>query len=140
MSVNETTGESITTESSTSTTNAKAVEVNGLALFDSKGDPIHCLCVGKCGNVALKGLTNEGQKVALLLHSAGIEVQGIRYTMVPVCQDTSRNTCLVALDNNFTRRVNVPCTSSNAAVEWRNYLISLCADYVRKLYHASLQV
>ena len=39
MSANETTGESVTTESSTSTTNVKAVEVNGLALFDRKGEP-----------------------------------------------------------------------------------------------------
>lgn len=39
MSANETTGESVTTESSTSPTNVKAVEVNGLALFNRKGEP-----------------------------------------------------------------------------------------------------
>lgn len=57
--------------------------------------------------VASKGVTNEGQKVALLLHSGGIELQEIYYTLVSEDQDTSFNDCVAVLDNYFTTKVNI---------------------------------
>ena len=58
--------------------------------------------------VASKGVTNEGQRVTLLLHSGGIEFQEIYYTLVSEDQDTSFNDCVAVLDNYFTPKVNVP--------------------------------
>ena len=58
--------------------------------------------------MASKGVTNEGQKVALLLHSGAIELLEIYYTPVSEDQDTSFNDCVAVLDNYFTPEVNVP--------------------------------
>ena len=57
--------------------------------------------------MASKGITNEGQKEALLLHSGGIELQEIYYTLVSEDQDTSFKDCAAVLDNYFTPKVNV---------------------------------
>ena len=58
--------------------------------------------------MALKGVTNEGQRVALLLHSEGMELQEIYYTLVPEDTKTTFSDCVAALDNYFTPKVNVP--------------------------------
>ena len=58
--------------------------------------------------MASKGVTNEGQRVALLLHSGGMELQEIYYTLVPEDTKTTFNDCVAALDNYFTPKVNVP--------------------------------
>ena len=58
--------------------------------------------------VAAKGVTNEGQRVTLLLHSGVIELQVIYYTLVAEDQDISFNDCVAVLDNYFTLKVNVP--------------------------------
>ena len=39
--------------------------------------------------MASKGVTNEGQKIALLLHSGGMELQEIYYTLVPADTETT---------------------------------------------------
>ena len=57
---------------------------------------------------AAKGVTNEGQRVTLLLHSGVIELQVIYYTLVAEDQDISFNDCVAVLDNYFTLKVNVP--------------------------------
>ena len=57
--------------------------------------------------MASREVTNEGQKVALLLHSGGIELQEIYYTLVSEDQDTSFKDCVAVLDNYFTPKVNV---------------------------------
>ena len=57
--------------------------------------------------VASREVTNEGQKVTLLLHSGGIELQEIYYTLVSEDQDTSFKDCVAVLDNYFTPKVNV---------------------------------
>ena len=59
--------------------------------------------------VASKGITNQAQKVALLLHSGGMELQEIFYTLAP--EDEAQNNfdnCVAILDNYFTPKVNVP--------------------------------
>ena len=73
------------------------LEDRGLPCFDAKGEPNSLSVRWKRWKrafnlyVASKGVTNEGQKVALLLHSGGIELQEIYYTLVSEDQDTSFN-------------------------------------------------
>ena len=86
----------------------------GLPCFDHKGEPNSLSIRWKRWKrafnlyVASKGVTNEGQKVTLLLHSGGIEFHEIYYTLVSEDQDTSFNDCVAVLDNYFTPKVNVP--------------------------------
>lgn len=90
------------------------LEVRDLPCFDPKGEPNSFSVRWKRWKrafnlyVTSKGVTNEGQKVALLLHSGGTELQEIYYTRVSEDQDTSFNDCVAVLDNYFTPKVNVP--------------------------------
>ena len=92
----------------------QTLEVRGLPCFDPKGEPNSLSARWKRWkrafnlHVASRGVTNEGQKVALLLHSGGIELQEIYYTLVSEDHDTSFNDCVAVLDNYFTPKVNVP--------------------------------
>ena len=58
--------------------------------------------------MVFKGVISEGQKIALLLHSGGMELQETYCTLVPEDDETSFNDCLAALDNYFKQKVNVP--------------------------------
>ena len=83
----------------------------GLPHFDPKGEPNSLSVPWKRAfnlYVASKGVINEGQRIALLLHSGGMELQKIYYTLVPEDTETTFNDCLAALDNYFTAKVNVP--------------------------------
>ena len=112
MSRTETTGEQAS-ESSTPSTNSggatvkQVLEVRGLPCFDPKGEPNSLSVRWKRWKrafnlyVASKGVTNNGQKVALLLHSGGMELQEVFYTLVTKDQETTFNDCLTALDNNY---------------------------------------
>ena len=90
------------------------LEICGLPCFDPKREPNSLSVRWKRWKrafnlyVTSKGVTNEGQKVTLLLHSGGIELQEIYYTLVSEDQDTSFNDCVAVLDNYFTPKVNVP--------------------------------
>ena len=112
--------EQVSNSSAPSSTNSggasakQILEVRGLPCYDPKGEP-NSLSVPlkrweRAFNlyVASKGVTNEGQKVALLLHPGGVELQEIYYTLVSEVQDTSFNDCVAVLDNYFTPKVNVP--------------------------------
>ena len=71
------------------------LEDRGLPCFDVKGEAsIRWKRWKRAFNlyVASKGVTNAGQKVVLLLHSGGIELQEIYYTLASEDQDTSFNT------------------------------------------------
>ena len=89
-------------------------DIYGLPHFDPKGEPNSLSVRWKRQKrafnlyVASKGVTNEGQKIALLLHSGRMELQEIYYTLVPEDTETTFNDCLAALDNYFTPKVNVP--------------------------------
>ena len=86
-------------------------DICGLPHFDPKGEPNSLSVRWKRAfnlYVASKGVTNEGQKIALLLHSRGMELQEIYYTLVPEDTEITFNDCLAALDNYFTPKVNVP--------------------------------
>ena len=59
-----------------------------------------------CG---IKRRNESSAKVALLLHSGGMELQEIYYTFAP--EDEAQNNfdnCLTVLDNHFTPKVNSP--------------------------------
>ena len=58
--------------------------------------------------MASKGVTNEGQKIALLFHWGGMELQEIYYTLVPEDTETTFNDCFAALDNYFTPKSQRP--------------------------------
>ena len=99
----------------TSNIEPKSLEVRGLPCFDPKGEPTTLSVRWKRWKrafhlyVASKGVTNQAQKVALLLHSGGIELQEIFYTLTP--EDGAQNNfdnCLTVLDNYFTLKVNAP--------------------------------
>ena len=111
--------------------------VCGLPCFDPKGEP-NLLSVRwkrwkRAFNlyVASKGVTNEGQKVTLLLHSGGIELQEIYYTLVSGDQDTSFNA--IALQSWITillRKLMFHLSDmfSVKCNRWRGQLsINLCA-------------
>ena len=99
----------------TSNVKPKSLEVRGLPCFDPKGEPTTLSVRWKRWKrafhlyVASKGVTNQAQKVALLLHSGGMDLQEIFYTLAP--EDEAQNNldnCLTVLDNYFTPKVNVP--------------------------------
>ncbi|CAB4044697.1 Transposon Ty3-G Gag-Pol poly, partial [Paramuricea clavata] len=95
-------------------TNAKVLEVGGFPCFDPKGDPntlsIRWRRWKRAFNLYMvsKGVTNEQQKVALLLHSGGMELQELYYTLKPDSEDNNLQECLNVLDAYFTLKVNVP--------------------------------
>ena len=107
-------------ESNTSSTNPggatvkQVLEVRGLPCFDPKGEPNSLSVRWKLWKrafnlyVASKGVTNDRQKVALLLHTGGMALQEVFYTLVPEDLETTFNDCLTALDGYFTPKVNVP--------------------------------
>ena len=93
----------------------KTLEVRGLPCFDPRGEPTTLSVRWKRWKrafhlyVASKGITNQAQKVALLLHSGGMELQEIFYTLAP--EDEAQNNfdnCVAILDKYFTPKVNVP--------------------------------
>ena len=62
-------------------------DIYGLPHFDPNGEPNSLSVRWKRAfnlYVASKGVTNEGQKIALLLHSGGMELQEIYYTLTIV--------------------------------------------------------
>ena len=92
----------------------QVLDIQALPHFDPKGEPNSLSVQWKRWKrafnlyVASNGVTNEDQKIALLLHSGGMELQEIYYTLVPEDNATTFNDCLAALDNYFTPKVNVP--------------------------------
>ena len=93
MSATGTPEEQVSNSSAPSSTNSgeasakHILEVLGLPCVDTKGEPNSLSVRWKRWKrafnlyVASKGVTNAEQKVALLLHSGGIEFQEIHYTL-----------------------------------------------------------
>ena len=86
----------------------------GLPCFDHKGEPNSLSVRWKRWKrafnlyVASKGVTNEGQKVTLLLHSGSIELQEFITLWCLKIKILLFNDCVAVLDNYFTPKVNVP--------------------------------
>ena len=125
------------------------LEVRGLPCFDLKGERNSLSVRWKRWKrafnlyVASKGVTSEGQKVALLLHSGGIELQETYYTLVSEDQDTSFNA--IALQSWITILLGkLMFHSSNMfspkCNRWRGKLsINLCAICAIRLYPVNFQ-
>ena len=95
-------------------TDAIALDVRALHCFDPKGDPTSLSIRWKRWKrafnlyVVSKGVKNDPQKVALLLHTGGMELQEVYYTLVAEDQESTFENCLTVLDNYFTPKANVP--------------------------------
>ena len=55
-----------------------------------------------------KGVTNEQQKVALLLHTGGLELQELYFSLTGEEEDKQYAECISILDSYFVPKVNLP--------------------------------
>ncbi|XP_068671483.1 amidase-like [Montipora foliosa] len=58
-----------------------------------------------------KGITNDSQKRGLLLHTAGLDVQEVYFTLVPDGAETNYAETFKVLDDYFIPKANVPATN-----------------------------
>ena len=91
-----------------------SLDVGSLAAFDTKGDP-HGLSQWwrkwkRSFKLYLtgKGVTDDAQKRALLLHAAGVDVQEIYFTLVSEDEITTFEATMKVLDDYFIPKANVP--------------------------------
>ena len=88
-------------------------DVGGLPCFNSKDDPTTLGSRWKRWKCAFqlyltsKGVTADGQKLALLLHMAGIDFQDVYYTLVSEAEEKTFQQSIQNLDNYFTPKANV---------------------------------
>ena len=112
-------GELVWCDSASAATNSGvvtpvAVEVGGLQPFQVKGDPHSISQRWRKWKRAFelyilgKGITSDSQKRGLLLHTAGIEVQDVYFTLVPGGEDKDYPATLKVLDDYFIPKANVP--------------------------------
>ena len=106
-------GESTSSESSGSSVMV-SLDVGLLVSFDTKGDP-HGLSQRwskwkRSFKLYLtgKGVTDDAQKRALLLHAAGVDVQEIYFTLVSEDEITTFEATMKVLDDYFIPKANVP--------------------------------
>lgn len=107
-------------------------ELSGLPHFDCIGD------IASLGNrwkrwlrafhlyVAGRGVTDNAQKQALLLHCAGMDVQDVFYTLPEGEGENVFDKCLSSLNTHFSPQVNVPyerhsfrnmCQTNNESID-----------------------
>lgn len=55
-----------------------------------------------------KGVTNDKQKVALLLHTGGLKLQELYFTLVNEDEEKEFEDCVKTLDEYFVPKVNLP--------------------------------
>ena len=91
-----------------------SLDVSGLEPFNPKGE-IHSLSQRwkrwkRAFNLYVtgKGVSNDAQKRALLLHVAGMDVQEIYFTLAGEDGDASFDATLKVLDDHFIPKANVP--------------------------------
>ena len=104
------------TESSGSSVTV-SLDVGSLVSFDTKGDP-HGLSQRwrkwkRSFKLYLtgKGVTDDAQKRALLLHAADVDVQEIYFTLVSEDEITTFEATIKVLDDYFIPKANVPFES-----------------------------
>ena len=109
---NEGDGSSMSASSEVST--PVAVEVGSLQPFQVKGDPHSDSQRWRKWKRAFqlyvlgKGITNDSQKRGLLLHTAGLDVQEVYFTLVPDGAETNYAETFKVLDDYFIPKANVP--------------------------------
>ena len=93
----------------------KSLELGGLCSFDPKGDPT-TLCARwkrwkRAFNLYVKsrGVSDEGQKVAIMLHTGGMALQEVYYSLAEEDADLSLAESIKVLDEHFIPMANVPC-------------------------------
>ena len=108
------TGGSASAATNSGVVTAVAVEVGGLQPFQVKGDPHSISQRWRKWKRAFelyvlgKGITSDSQKRGLLLHTAGLEVQDVYFTLVPGGEDKDYPATLKVLDDYFIPKANVP--------------------------------
>ena len=92
----------------------KSLELGGLCSFDPKGDPT-TLCARwkrwkRAFNLYVKsrGVSDEGQKVAMMLHTGGMALQEVYYSLAEEDADLSLAESIKVLDEHFIPMANVP--------------------------------
>ena len=91
-----------------------AVEVGSLQPFQVKGDPHSVSQQWRKWNRAFqlyvfgKGITNDSRKRGLLLHTAGLDVQEVYFTLVPDGAEKSYAETFQVLDDYFIPKANIP--------------------------------
>ena len=95
-------------------TPVKALDIGAIQQFDCKGDAMTCGSRWKKWKrsfllfITAKGIQNLQQKCALLLHSAGPDVQDIFYTLPGTEGHIDFDAAIKKLDDYFIPAVNVP--------------------------------
>lgn len=87
------------------------VDVDSLTAFDLKGDANGISQQWKQSfglYLRGKGVTDDGQKRALLLHAAGVDVQEIYFTLANEEESSSFTKTVKVLDDYFVPKSNVP--------------------------------
>ena len=92
----------------------KSLELGGLSSFDPKGDPT-TLCASwkrwkRAFNLYVKsrGVSDEGQKVALMLHTGGMALQEVFYSLEEEDAGLSLAESIKVLDEHFVPTANIP--------------------------------
>ncbi|XP_028404164.1 uncharacterized protein K02A2.6-like [Dendronephthya gigantea] len=89
-------------------------DVKGLPCFNPREDPTNLAVRWKrwkrSFNVFLtaKGVINDKQKVALLLHTGGLQLQELYFTLVNEDEEKEFKDCVKVLDEYFVPKVNLP--------------------------------
>ena len=101
-------------DSGQSTAVTSQLDVRGIPCFNPREDPTN-LAVRwrrwkRSFNLYLlaRGVANDQQKVALLLHTAGPELQALYFTLVGEEEKKSFEDCVKFLDEYFIPKVNLP--------------------------------
>ena len=108
------TGNSASAATNSGVVTPVTVEVGGLQPFQVKGDPHSISQRWRKWKRAFelyvlgKGITSDSQKRGLLLHTAGLEVQDVYFTLVPGGEDKDYPATLKVLDDYFIPKANVP--------------------------------
>ena len=98
-------------EQASSSESLLSTDVKGLPCFNPRNDPTNLAVRWKRSlNLYLtaKGVTNDQQRVALLLHTGGTELQELYFTLVDEEEEKSFEACVRVLDEHFVPKPNLP--------------------------------
>ncbi|XP_015765541.1 PREDICTED: uncharacterized protein LOC107344406 [Acropora digitifera] len=101
-------------EQASSSDSLLRTDVKGLPCFNPRDDPTNLAVRWKRWkrsfnlHLTAKGVTNDQQRVALLLHTGGAEVQELNFTLVDEEEEKSFEACVRVLDEHFVPKANLP--------------------------------
>ena len=91
-----------------------STDIHGISCFNPTGDATNLSARWKRWKHAFnlylvaKGVTNEQQKVALLLHTGGLELQELYFSLTGEEEDKQYAECISILDSYFVPKVYLP--------------------------------